>query len=115
MKVKTSELAGPALEWAVARCKGIEWELGDLDAREYGPGFKPSTTWADGGPIIEREGIEVKKGNPLYFPKGNEDGDFYEPLWLAGKQHGQTPLIAAMRYYVASKLGDEIEIPEELQ
>ncbi len=29
--------------------------------------------------------------------------------------HGPTPLIAAMRCYVASKLGDEIEIPEELK
>jgi hypothetical protein len=28
---------------------------------------------------------------------------------------GPTPLIAAMRCYVASKLGDEIDIPEELK
>jgi len=27
---------------------------------------------------------------------------------------GPTPLIAATRCYVASKLGDDIEIPEEL-
>ncbi len=27
---------------------------------------------------------------------------------------GPTPLIAAMRCYVASKLGDEVDIPEEL-
>jgi hypothetical protein len=27
---------------------------------------------------------------------------------------GSTPLIAAMRCYVASKLGDEVEIPKEL-
>jgi hypothetical protein len=29
-------------------------------------------------------------------------------------QYGDTPLIAAMRCYVASKLGDEVEIPKEL-
>lgn len=28
---------------------------------------------------------------------------------------GPTPLIAAMRCYVASKLGDEVEVPEELK
>jgi hypothetical protein len=28
--------------------------------------------------------------------------------------HGHTPLIAAMRCYVASKLGEEIDVPEEL-
>jgi hypothetical protein len=29
-------------------------------------------------------------------------------------QNGPTPLIAAMRCYVASKFGDEVETPEEL-
>jgi hypothetical protein len=44
------------------------------------------------------------------------------PKWQAecnsndyhNRQHGPTPLIAAMRCYVASKLGDAVEIPEEL-
>lgn len=73
-----------------------------------------STDWSKGGPIIEREGIEVRKGNPLYFPKGNEKGDYYEPLWIAGRHHGQTQLIAAMRCFCASRLGDEVEVPDEL-
>jgi hypothetical protein len=30
------------------------------------------------------------------------------------ESEGPTPLIAAMRCYVASKLGDEVEIPSEL-
>jgi hypothetical protein len=40
--------------------------------------------------------------------------DFWAAEVEAGEyEHdGQTPLIAAMRCYVASKLGDEIEIPE---
>lgn len=119
--MKTSELTGVALDWAVATCEG---KAGDCEVHSgniwYGRAtsgfvqYRPTTDWAQGGPIIEREGIEVKKGNPLYFPQGNEKGDYYEPLWLAGKQHGQTPLIAAMRCYVASKLGDEVTIPEEL-
>lgn len=75
--------------------------------------------WAQGGPIIEREGIELVQGNDVYFPKGNENGDYYEKLWIASlnngeKFHGPTPLIAAMRCYAASKLGGEIETPEEL-
>ena len=112
--MKTSELTGAALDWAVAKCEGhadgkdFAWYY---DRRNT---FHFSTNWAQGGPIIEREGIEVKKGNPLYFPQGNEKGDYYEPLWVAGKQHGQTPLIAAMRCYVASQLGDEVDVPEEL-
>ena len=33
-------------------------------------------------------------------------------VWI--DQHGPTPLIAAMRCYVTSKLGDEVEIPKDL-
>jgi hypothetical protein len=114
MKIKVSEAKDQALDWLVAKCAGGEvfMNAGQLEALWTTDGYKPSTLWAQGGPIIEREGIEIHKGNPLYFPQGNEHGDYYEPLWLAGKQHGQTPLIAAMRCYVASKLGDEVDVPE---
>jgi hypothetical protein len=104
-KIKTSELEGLALNYAVDICLGKQDE-------PYRPNY--ANSWTHAGPIIEREGIEVKKGNPLYFPKGNENSDYYEPLWVAGKQHGGTPLIAAMRCYVASKLGDVVDIPDEL-
>jgi len=116
MKIKTSELTGKALDWAVSKIIYTNPVLiGSSKIMIYKDvpfDYQPSTNWAQGGPIIEREGIEVLKGNPLYFPKGNEKGDFYEPLWIAGKQHGTTPLIAAMRCYVTSKLGDEVEVPD---
>jgi hypothetical protein len=121
--VKTSDLIGPALDWAVAKCEGAYiskesdepfWLEGIVAAPCFLDKYQPSTDWSQGGPIIEREGIEIRKGNPLYFPQGNERGDYYEPLWLAGKQHGTTALIVAMRCYVASKLGDTVEVPEEL-
>jgi len=105
MKMKTNALTGAALDYAVAKCEGHDMEFFQVvDA------FMPSTDWAQGGPIIEREKIGLFKGNPLYFPEGNEKGDYYEDLWIAGKCQGQTPLIAAMRCYVASKLGDEVEV-----
>lgn len=67
----------------------------------------PSTDWAQGGPIIEREHIGT------YHFVLPEDGwaasVFDDPIYV-----GPTPLIAAMRCYVASKLGDEVEVPEEL-
>ncbi len=124
MKIKTSGLFGSALDWAVTWAQhpsgptGEGWYERDADGKLFDPlnecTVSPSTIWEQGGPIIERECIEIIRGNPLYFPKGNENGDFYEPLWIAGKQHGQTPLIAAMRCYVASKLGDEVDVPETL-
>lgn len=74
-------------------------------------GYSPSLDWAQGGPIIEREWLDVT-------PWPNESD---ENLRWHCDQHdnincvafGPTPLIAAMRCYVASKLGDTIEIPKE--
>lgn len=129
MKIKTSELTGAALDWAVAKCEGERYfaESGvngigmEFDATRY------STDWSQGGPIIEREGILLR---PIRHPGHSMDG-----LWLATfdpgntgtmvqfvkrknwprRYHeGPTPLIAAMLCYVASKLGDEVDLPNEL-
>jgi hypothetical protein len=100
--MKVIELQGAALDWAVAKC-----EVGDA-AEQAGEWWTPSTNWAQGGPIIEREGISVSCWAFHSIPwKAEIDGEF-ETL-------GFTPLIAAMRCYVASKLGDDIELPEELK
>ena len=96
--MKTDELTGAALDWAVAMAEN--WAGADFEVKPY------STDWAQGGPIIEREMIELVPQSPA--------------LWdaLYRGQHipndGPTPLIAAMRCYVASKLGDDVDVPEEL-
>lgn len=111
--MKTSELNGAALDWAVAKCEGLlafgyrtdGERLSVEDSDGNVEGFMPSTDWAQGGPIIEREGIALYLEN-VSFPNiwGATDG--YD------KAEGTTPLIAAMRCYVASKLGDEVDVPE---
>lgn len=68
--------------------------------------YSPYMGWGMLGPIIEREKISIRQWEDevhAYMPGGE---------WSRGS--GPTPLIAAMRCYVASKLGDEVEIPEEL-
>jgi hypothetical protein len=99
--MKTSELTGAALNWAVAKANG---NFGDFGV----DGFSPSTDWAQGGPIIEREGINIIQSGSWF---AEMDADHSGGVIHA---EGDTPLIAAMRCYVASKLGDEVEIPEEL-
>jgi hypothetical protein len=99
--MRTSALTGAALDWAVAKAIG-----------EYKPVPVPnySTDWAQGGPIIEREKLCVDVGHDgvwLACIRQNY-GDLGEYMHAAGG-----PLIAAMRCYVASKLGDEVEIPAE--
>jgi hypothetical protein len=104
MKVKTSELQGAALDWAVAKCKGMVPNTPFIAAnKEYT--FKPSTDWALGGPIIEREKMTLEWTGEDWMAYIRHDEEYFGP----------TPLIAAMRCYVASKLGDEIELPEELR
>ena len=105
--MKVSELTGAALDWAVAKCEGEEVRLikGQLETLWTDNGYKPSTNWAQGGPIIEREEL-----SRLSCYNHNEWGCLNGEVFC----EGPTPLIAAMRCYVASKLGDYIDIPEEL-
>jgi hypothetical protein len=104
--MKTSELSGAALDWAVhqAWCEGACHD-------EPFPSY--STNWAQGGPIIEREKINhawlTKQDlgmEPEHYCVAHSDGSY--------ARYGPTPLIAAMRCYVASKLGDEVNVPKEL-
>ena len=114
--MKTSELTGAALDWAVAKCIGhrvaanygsyIRIYLPDPKQSGYTLAFCPSTDWAQGGPIIEREKIGIGHDPELRCWLGVDTESKY--------QMGNTPLIAAMRCYVASRLGDEVEIPKEL-
>jgi len=102
--MKTSELEGAALDWAVAKCEYFPVRHGvDDNCPEY------STDWSRGGPIIEREFICVSAlmhpSTAPWFAISDSTGCKYS---------GPTPLIAAMRCYVAMKLGDEVEVPEEL-
>jgi hypothetical protein len=113
--MKINELTGISLDWAVAKCEGVYSPSVDTDTDgtkriNYG-GMYPewATDWAQGGPIIEREKIRLDCAwNPGPW-KGccKIDG---VTAWM----EGETPLIAAMRCYVASKLGGEIELPEEI-
>lgn len=123
--MKTSELTGAALDWAVALAEtpndmpyimgNCLWRPDEEDGvvRRY----TPTEKWAIAGPIIEREKISV--GYERYGATGGETWDAvkkasHEDTTLS-LEYGPTPLIAAMRCYVASKLGDAVEIPEELR
>jgi hypothetical protein len=95
--MKTSELTGKALNWAVGKAEGLDDWLAPVNY---------CGQWEHGGPIIEREKIQIKEnGHGHWFAK-----KFIKDGWV----RGTTPLIAAMRCYVASKLGDDVDVPEEL-
>ena len=108
MKIKTSELTGAALDWAVAICEhNVGWEPEGEDRDYY------STDWSQGGPIIEREKIDVFWQNHQHSWVGSMSRGTNK-IGFRHLQYGHTPLTAVMRCYVASKLGDEVDVPEEL-
>ena len=119
MKVKTSALTNAALNYLVAQCEGYKYitfkQLDFLQVfvsnkkGEYYD-FNPAKNWSQGGPIIEREidrGMRLHKRSVRYFNPGSYSFEHF--------MCGDTTLIAAMRCFVASRLGDKVEIPEELK
>lgn len=108
MKIKTSELTGAALDWAVEQIEsGAGPDKAQKQWRYFGRVFHPSTDWAQGGPIIEREKMQTKFCGDYLGWGAIKDG------YVAGC-FGPTLLIAGMRCHVTLEMGDEIDVPEEL-
>lgn len=132
--MKVQDLTGVQLDWAVAKAEGDLSPQGDvmvLEGRLFSiePGghetpdiwrkYDPTDSWHLAGPIIEREGI-----NLTMFLEDEVDPEdvgnwcaAYDRENLGDDEKSctaSTPLIAGMRCYVSAKLGDEINIPEEL-
>ena len=126
MKIKTQNLAGRQLDWAVAKALNIEvmifagrYVVLKPDGRDCScKVFAPSLNWSQGGPIIEREGIETA---PRYTDDCKtitgwtammfNDARNPRPLIV---QRGDSILVAAMRCITLAVLGEEVEVPENL-
>ncbi|ARK81010.1 hypothetical protein BOC40_11805 [Burkholderia pseudomallei] len=123
--MKVGELSGALLDYWVCKGEGLnvivamrencgDTEPSCLEVNDRGVRIlrhMPSTTWAEGGPIIDRvpfgifERVDGEWAAGIYRPQAG-----MRDLCIA-YQTGETLLIAAMRAYVASKFGDEV--PDE--
>lgn len=129
MKIKTSELTGVALDWAVAHAmqyvthSTLGWTV-TLPVPSVPPGatpplpfpknFSPSTRWAQGGPLVEIEMVEHGMStSALDYRKGGFAAYYWSDDFVELEGTGPTPLIAAMRALVWRKLGDEVDVPDE--
>ena len=121
--MKVVDAIGAQLDWMVAKAdenlypkgdvrlldgKVFTIEAGDYEQSDKWQRYSPSTVWAQGGPILDRERITIRQWTSIpsihaYMP---HDG----APWGAGP----TPLIAAMRCFCCSRLGREVEVPKEL-
>lgn len=132
--MKTADLTGAELDYWVAKAEGVDavfsdphpdgsrtcvtYYSRDHDGHLDGRSYCPSAHWSDGGPIIDSDQIatvmlenewrafSVVKGS---MGSGNDpDYRLFEVTPEDATASGPTPLIAAMRAYVASKFGDEV-------
>jgi hypothetical protein len=118
MKVLVSELTGPALDWAIEVARGTHWSANGYfvfkDRSVFArAAFQYSTDWAHGGPIID-----LFKPDHMDFREFDSAGHQYVVFKTTEIAHtwmsGPNWLIAAMRCFVVSKLGEEVDVPEEL-
>ena len=107
-EMKISELTGAALDWAVAKCKNHALTLDTFLSEWERYNCAASIDWAQAGPIIEREWIDLHCVNDSLWEAEINANEYHN------RKNGPTPLIAAMRCYVASVLGDEVEVPDGL-
>jgi len=111
MKIKVSEATNLQLNWLVAKLEGREFEAAEsfVTYHDNDGEMNYSTDHAQGQPILEREGISL-----MYQGEGDWDGDSDAKSGLSTIMSGPTMLIAGLRCFIVSKLGDEVEVPDVL-
>lgn len=102
IKKRVAELEGAQLDWSIAKALG--WQVDEHRV----PSYELHKEWGLCGPIIEREQIQIDK----ITRQREQHGWQAQVLCPFAVSVGPTPLIAAMRAFVASKLGEEVEVPE---
>lgn len=121
IEVKTADLVGHALDWAVAQAEGLEvflvgpqynvpwrvfWKKRG-QALEWDVLYNPHEDWLLGGKLIEKYRVGFGLYSDYFFAvTGLND--------LPGDADGSTHLVAACRAIVAAKLGDTVQVPKEL-
>jgi hypothetical protein len=125
IEVKTRDLIGAALDWAVAKAEGHDPIVMPFKnsagaavyhapwAKTEGIRYQPSTDGQQGTPLVERFRPHI---NPIFY---ND-----EPAWecwsgwdldnrsiKTDHVYGPTLLIASMRCYVSSKHGETLQVP----
>lgn len=120
IKIKTCELSAANLDWAVAKIEGCSKKLLMnydmwLHIRQLGA-FRFSTEWSSAGPIIAKHRIncaapDYAGGKWVCSSKEQASGGALSGQTIQHCGADDNLLTAAMRCYVASKLGAEIAVP----
>lgn len=126
IEVKTAELTAQALDWAVSLVEGVEYIkdyivtternlIGDLLSSSSTSNYRPSTNWAQGGPLVDKYHVDfstqgVDEDASQSIEATVQDFESME-CWTT---EGDTRLQAMCRAIVVAKLGDVVQVPAEL-
>lgn len=133
MKIKTSNLTGLALDWGVAKARGLidsglvnlympqsydefNSPLGYSPSRDadYNNDYRPERDWSIGGPILTEARISRTIDHSglwlAYIAEGYGEPEDDRKFM----QCDRSELVSGLRCYLASKFGNEVEIPDEL-
>lgn len=130
VEVKTQDLSGAALDWAVAQIGEVKTVMLSVKSQEakkpfalFGSlaiavgggeeGYSPSSCWHCGGPLILSRGVSLRCIAPLNAWEADCWDDSLVPSRYC-QSEAETPLIAACRAIVSSVLGDTVSVPKEL-
>lgn len=117
IEVKTADLTGEALGWAVGMAEGLALHL---EPPQYGNGWRvfaiyrgevtercerynPWEAWALGGPLLAKDHICLDFQSAKWSALGDAWTAFYD-----------SPTAAICLAIVAAKLGDTVQVPKEL-
>lgn len=118
VEVKTDDLIGNALGWAVAQADSVPvkfdfdclMKMDEWDVHGDRPDYVPWCDWGQGGPLIEKRDWALPYRATARYHLGK-----YEACSPGGLPHnGPTPLIAACRAIVAAEFGDVVSVPANL-
>lgn len=127
IEVKTADLSGEALGWAVGKAEGLDLHLEPPgyngvpwrvfarhrgDVTEQSKRYNPWEDWALGGPLVETREITIQPSAwdwqrkcVLWRGQQEDENRFFEHV---------TPLVAAMRAVAHARLGNTVNVPKEL-
>lgn len=115
MKLQTADLRDNALDWAVSKARGLDVSPADwLKVHRVCTEYSFSSAWETGGALLEQcveQGMLIERVDPQYktLQKFKATLDRWESVYRA-----DTLLVAVCRCYVAAKLGQEVDIPQEV-
>lgn len=115
IEVKTADLIGAALDWAVAKAESVPVFVDHQGWVRKLPddtsAWRPSWNWSQGGQLLDKHHASA------HYQAHLADAQFRYSAGPAGSGfwcYGPTALVAFCRSLVKAKLGDTVQVPKEL-